>query len=173
MLVLNTNRISYIGIPTPQSHLPLCDLERSKLRCWKWSKIDTCMVGYSVRVNPRFQLFESAAVRLSYKSAENWHSSYQLQLSSMTPRSMDILFVCCCCLFVFFIFSLTWDHMGGKCSNDISSETTQQIFFQKFTYTLGKRRHRRASKNCEIPDLEFLVFCFYFERFNMVINADL
>ncbi len=106
MLVLNTNRISYIGIPTPQSHLPLCDLERSKLRCWKWSKIDTCMVGYSVRVNPRFQLFESAAVRLSYKSAENWHSSYQLQLSSMTPRSMDILFVCCCCFFFFFFLNM-------------------------------------------------------------------
>ncbi len=37
--------------------MTLSDLERSKLRCWIWSKIDTCMRRYFVRVNPRIQLF--------------------------------------------------------------------------------------------------------------------
>ncbi len=31
----------------------------------------------------------------------------------------------------FFSFSLTWDHMGEKNSNDISSESTDEINSQK------------------------------------------
>ncbi len=63
MLLLNIIRKSYIGSPIPPSHLTLSDLERLKLRCWKWSDIDTCIVRYCVRVDPRFQLI--------YKCAEN------------------------------------------------------------------------------------------------------
>ena len=63
MLLLNINRKSYMGSPIPPSDLTLSDLDRSKLRCRKWSKIDTCIVRYCLRVNPRFQLI--------YKSAEN------------------------------------------------------------------------------------------------------
>ena len=47
--------------PIQPSHLTLSDPERSKLRCRKWSKIDTCIMRYCVRVNPRFQLIWSAA----------------------------------------------------------------------------------------------------------------
>ena len=68
------NRKSCLGNPVPPSHLTLSDLERSKLRCGKWCKIDTCIVKYCVRVNPRFQ------------SAEKCQLSYQLQ------RSMVLLF---------------------------------------------------------------------------------
>ncbi len=35
-------------------------------------------------------------------------------------------------------FSLTWDHMGVKVANDISSETTHQICSLKFMYTPGE-----------------------------------
>ncbi len=38
-------------------------------------------------------------------------------------------------LFPFFPFSLTWDYMGVKVSNDISSENTHQIHSQKLLYT--------------------------------------
>ncbi len=63
MLLLNINRKSYMGSPIPPSHLTLIDLDRSKLTCRKWSKIDTWIVRYCLRVNPKFQLI--------YKSAEN------------------------------------------------------------------------------------------------------
>ena len=63
MLLLNINRKSYTGTPIPQSHLTLRDLESSKFRFRKLSKIDTCIVRYCVRVNPRFQMI--------YKSADN------------------------------------------------------------------------------------------------------
>ena len=56
MLLLNTNRKSCMGSTKSSWHLTLSDLERSKLRCWIWSKIDTCIVRYCVIVNPRFQL---------------------------------------------------------------------------------------------------------------------
>ncbi len=39
--------------------------------------------------------------------------------------------------FFFFSFSLTWDHMGRKTSNDIS-ESAQQICSQKFMHTPRK-----------------------------------
>ncbi len=44
------------------------------------------------------------------------------------------------CHIFFFFFSLTWtwDHMGVKVSNDISSETTHQICSPKFMYTSGE-----------------------------------
>ncbi len=54
MLLLNTNRKSYVGSPIPLSHLTLSDLERAKLRCRNDLKL--IHVRYSVRVNPRFQL---------------------------------------------------------------------------------------------------------------------
>ncbi len=37
-----------------------------------------------------------------------------------------------------FSFSLTWDHMGEKTSNDIWSESAQQICSQKFMHTPNK-----------------------------------
>ena len=51
MLLLNTNRKSYMGSPIPwilPSYLTLNDFERSKLRRRKWPKIDTCIVRYSM-----------------------------------------------------------------------------------------------------------------------------
>ncbi len=38
----------------------------------------------------------------------------------------------------FFSVSLTWDRLGLKVSNDISSETTYQICSLKFMYTSGE-----------------------------------
>ena len=60
MLLLNTNRKSYMGSPIVPSHLTLSDTERLKLRCWTWFKIFkifTYMVKYCMRVCPRLQLF--------------------------------------------------------------------------------------------------------------------
>ncbi len=62
----------------------LSDLEMSNLNCRKWPKIDTCIVRYCLRDNPTFQLI--------YKSiCRKLPMSYQLLLSSRTPRSMDLL----------------------------------------------------------------------------------
>ena len=62
MLLLNVNRNynnkAYMDSPIP-SHLTLSDIDRSKLRCRKWSKIDTCIARYCLRF------------KLIYKSAEN------------------------------------------------------------------------------------------------------
>ncbi len=85
MLILNTNSKSYMGSTISPSRLILSDLERSKLKWWKLSKLEIWMVRYCVRVIPRFQLFYSAAVSW-YKSAENCHFSYQLQLSSTATQ---------------------------------------------------------------------------------------
>ncbi len=51
MLLLNIDRKTYMDSPIPW-HLTLSDLDRSKLRCRKWSKIDTCIVRYCLRFNP-------------------------------------------------------------------------------------------------------------------------
>ena len=59
MLLLNTSRKSYLRSPLPPSHLTLSDIKSSKLRSWKWSKIDTWMMRYCVRVNPRYQFLIS------------------------------------------------------------------------------------------------------------------
>ncbi len=56
-LLLNINRKLYMGSPVTLSHLTLSDPDRSKLRCQIWSKIDTCIVRYCVRVNPDFNWF--------------------------------------------------------------------------------------------------------------------
>ncbi len=56
MLLLNINRKPYMGSPVALTF----DLEwpwRSKLRCRIWSKIDTCIVRYCVRVSPDFNWF--------------------------------------------------------------------------------------------------------------------
>ena len=39
MLLLDTNRKPYMGSPMILKYLTFNDLERSKLRCWKWSKM--------------------------------------------------------------------------------------------------------------------------------------
>ena len=59
MLLLNIKK-PYMGSPVTiqsLSHLTLIDLKRSKLRYRIWSKIDTCIVRYCVRVNPDFNWF--------------------------------------------------------------------------------------------------------------------
>ncbi len=90
ILLLNTNRKSYIGSPKPSSHLTLSDLERSKLRCRIWSKLDTCIVRYCVRVNPDFNWF-SLQQWVFDTSLQKLPMSSQLQLSSRAPRSLDLL----------------------------------------------------------------------------------
>ncbi len=49
-----------------------------------------------------------------------------------------ILIFLCFMIFLLLLFSLTWDHMGEKISNDISSETTHQVCSLKFLYTPGE-----------------------------------
>ena len=63
MLLLSTNRKAYMWNPIPPSHLTVNELERSKLSCRKLSKIDICIVRYCVRVDPRFQLIQSACLQ--------------------------------------------------------------------------------------------------------------
>ncbi len=67
------------------------------------------------------------------------------------------------CIFDFlriFLFSLTWDHMGEKTSNDISSESAHQIFSQKFIHTPRKGLYQSCIKNCE--NFKFWIFCNFF-----------
>ena len=63
---------------------------------------------------------------------------------------------------IFFSFSLTWDHMGVKVSNDISSERTHQICSLKIMDTPGEGLYQNSSKNREIWNFEFLAFFFLF-----------
>ena len=47
----------------------------------------------------------------------------------------------------YFSFSLTWDHMGVKVSNDISPERTHQICSRKFMDTPREGLYQSRSKN--------------------------
>ena len=74
----------------------------------------------------------------------------------------------------FFSLSLTWDHMGEKISNDISSESAQQICSQKFMHTARKGLYQSCIKNCEISNFVFWqFFCSFFLMFHMGINWEL
>ncbi len=61
----------------------------------------------------------------------------------------------------FFSFSLTWDNMGEKTSNDISSESAHQICSQKFMHTPRKGLYQSCIKNCEISNFGFLAIFFF------------
>ncbi len=72
-----------------------------------------------------------------------------------------------------FSFSLTWNHMGEKISNDILSESTQQISSQKSRYTPGKGLYQSCIKNYDILNFGFLANLFIFWTFNMGVNGEL
>ncbi len=61
----------------------------------------------------------------------------------------------------FFSFSLTWDHMGVKISNDIS-ESTYQIHSKKSCHSPSGGLYQYCSKNCEISKFGFLPIFFPF-----------
>ena len=62
--------------------------------------------------------------------------------------------------------------MGEKSSNDILSESAQQICSRKFMDTPRKDLYQSCIKNCEKSNLGFLTF-FFFLPFNMVVNGEL
>ncbi len=94
ILLLNTNRKSYPGRPKPPSHLTLSDFEMSKLRCWIWSKMDTCIVRYMCTVWELTQISIDLVSSREFLIQVCWKlpMSSQLQLSSRAPRSLDLLF---------------------------------------------------------------------------------
>ena len=55
-----------------------------------------------------------------------------------------------------FSLSLASGHMGEKNSNDILSESAQQICSQKFMHTPRKGLYQSCIKNCEISNFGFL-----------------
>ncbi len=57
---------------------------------------------------------------------------------------------------LFFSFSLTYYHMGDKISNDISSESTNQIHSQKLMYTPREGLYQNYLKNYKISN-----FCIF------------
>ncbi len=81
MLLLKIDRKAYMVSQKALPHLTLSDIERSKsgsLRLRSLVSRKGAELGYML---------------LSNRSAEHCHLSYQLQVSSRTPRSMDILFI--------------------------------------------------------------------------------
>ncbi len=69
---------------------------------------------------------------------------------------------------IFVSFPLTWDHMGDKNSDDILSESTQQICSPKFRHTPKKGLCQSCMKNCEISNFGFLANVFVlFGAFNI------
>ncbi len=62
--------------------------------------------------------------------------------------------------------------MGEKNSNDILSESTQQICSPKFSHNPKKGLYQSFIKNCEIQNFGFLAF-FLFVLFNMRDNREL
>ncbi len=59
--------------------------------------------------------------------------------------------------YTFLSFSLTWDHMGGKISNDIASEIKQQIH-SRYSYQSWLKNELRNSNFGFLP---FFV-CFHY-----------
>ncbi len=57
---------------------------------------------------------------------------------------------------LFFSFSLTYYHMRDKISNDISSESTNQIHSQKLMYTPREGLYQNYLKNYKISN-----FCIF------------
>ncbi len=63
--------------------------------------------------------------------------------------------------------------MGVKISNDISSESMQQIHSPKIMLTPGEGLYQSCSKNCVISNFGFLAFFFVlFWAFSMVVNGE-
>ncbi len=63
--------------------------------------------------------------------------------------------------------------MGVKISNDISSESMQQIHSQKIMHSPGEGLNQSWSKNCEISNFGFLaIFFVLFWAFSMVVNGE-
>ncbi len=64
--------------------------------------------------------------------------------------------------------------MGEKTSDDILSESTQQICSPKFRHTPNKGLYQSCIKNCEISNFGFLaIFFVLFGAFNMAVNGGL
>ncbi len=63
--------------------------------------------------------------------------------------------------------------MGVKISNDISSESMQQIHSQKIIHNHREGLYQSCSKNCEISNFGFLaIFFVLFWAFSMVVNGE-
>ena len=59
----------------------------------------------------------------------------------------------------FFSFSSTWDHMGGKISNDISSESTHHIHSKKIMHTFKNGLSTKVVQRIvKFPILDFFRF---------------
>ena len=79
-----------------------------------------------------------------------------------------------------FSFSLKWDHIGERNSNDILSQSAQQIRSPKFMHAHRKALYQGCIKNCEISNFGFWLFFFFFFvvvlvlflTFNTVVNGD-
>ncbi len=66
--------------------------------------------------------------------------------------------------------------MEEKTSNDILSESAQQICSPKFMHTPRKGVYQTCIKNCEISNFGFLAIFFFFflgGMLNMVANGEL
>ena len=75
----------------------------------------------------------------------------------------------------FFFVSVNMGPYGRKNSNDILSESAQQICSQTFMHTSRKGLYQSCIKNCEISVLDFFLqfFLFFLGAFNMVVNGEL
>ncbi len=63
--------------------------------------------------------------------------------------------------------------MGEKISNDISSESTHHIHFQKSCILLGRVSTKVAQRIVKFEILDFWqIFLFFFWPFNMVVNRE-
>ncbi len=106
MLLLDTNRKSYMG--KPPSYLTLSDLEKSKLRCWIWSKIDTCVCDileltleftwfslpqsvFDASLQKIANVLPTAALKQSAKVHGTLVLKYEVEYQNKRPRALDLL----------------------------------------------------------------------------------
>ena len=88
----------------------------------------------------------------------------KLYLSTISPNIFFFNF-----FLRFFSFSLTWDHMGVKISNDISFESTHQILSPKITHT---PRGFLPKLLTELWSFKLWIFANFFSvSVNMVLHA--
>ena len=145
------------------------DLKGQILGCWKWSKIDICKVRYCVswymhsevlcqlicigtmwELTLDFNGFSLQQWVFNTKICRKLPMSYQLQLSSRVPMSMDLL--------SFFV------NMGpyGSKKNQMTSPLKAHIRFTRKNHTFcwGWGLYQRCSKKCEISNFGYLIFVF-------------
>ncbi len=122
---------------------------------WLLHSRATVVTRASVVVCPSYVVHKNRLV------GYHWMNERQILGTGTYPPYLKSIFFNI--LIFFFSFSLTWNHMGEKNSNDISSESTHQIPSQKSRILLGRVTTKVVQRIVKFQILDFgqLFFSFF------------